>query len=362
MSMGCDSSVKVQKHSPLLILEKRGYLTNSIVVVINKTIEETIEINNKCRQNNSKMVYIMCSGLSGSLFVDALDEHIVMDTTGEIRESIQIKDIKYVNNMITIHCDMNYNLNIGDMVQFKYLQGTSINVLYDYEWYVVETNSNNFKIQSKCNFVFPLDFEFINGTIEYIMVPTTFNHNSLINMLSYTDNITNNINAILSNNYKDVMNEFILTKDIYFEPVTSIMCGIASTEIIKLISHKYIPTSQWFTWSDHSIFPKEVYITTESVLSYYKMLKVKLTEQNILMVGCGALGCEWLKILSQIGCGQKGTIDVVDMDNIEHSNLSRQYLFRPYHVGMMKCKVAIDMIKENNSTIQLNPYPFMLSR
>lgn len=48
------------------------------------------------------------------------------------------------------------------------------------------------------------------------------------------------------------------------------------------------------------------------------------------MVGCGALGCEYLKNFALMGvaCGPKGLITVTDNDNIELSNLNRQFLFR----------------------------------
>lgn len=48
------------------------------------------------------------------------------------------------------------------------------------------------------------------------------------------------------------------------------------------------------------------------------------------MIGAGALGCEYLKIFSLIGlcCSKEGKFKVVDDDQIEVSNLNRQFLFR----------------------------------
>jgi len=48
------------------------------------------------------------------------------------------------------------------------------------------------------------------------------------------------------------------------------------------------------------------------------------------MVGAGALGCEYIKAFSLmgIGCGSHGLITCTDNDNIEVSNLNRQFLFR----------------------------------
>lgn len=52
----------------------------------------------------------------------------------------------------------------------------------------------------------------------------------------------------------------------------------------------------------------------------------KLARMKVLVVGAGALGNEIVKNLALLGFRQ---MLVVDLDNIEHSNLSRSILFRP---------------------------------
>ena len=55
-----------------------------------------------------------------------------------------------------------------------------------------------------------------------------------------------------------------------------------------------------------------------------------------LKVGCGALGCEYLKGFALMGLGANGgVVHVTDMDRIEVSNLNRQFLFRKENVGMV---------------------------
>lgn len=60
------------------------------------------------------------------------------------------------------------------------------------------------------------------------------------------------------------------------------------------------------------------------------------------MVGAGALGCELVKAfaLMGIGCHEEGKVSVTDNDNIEVSNLNRQFLFRKPNVGHSKSEVA----------------------
>lgn len=63
------------------------------------------------------------------------------------------------------------------------------------------------------------------------------------------------------------------------------------------------------------------------------------------MVGCGALGCEFMKnfALNNICCGVDGKLIVTDADRIELSNLSRQFLFREHNVGQPKSIAASKM-------------------
>ena len=72
------------------------------------------------------------------------------------------------------------------------------------------------------------------------------------------------------------------------------------------------------------------------------------------MVGAGALGCEFMKQFALMGLGSKGgKVEVTDDDNIEVSNLNRQFLFRRNHVGQSKaitaCQVAMKINNKFNA-------------
>lgn len=64
------------------------------------------------------------------------------------------------------------------------------------------------------------------------------------------------------------------------------------------------------------------------------------------MVGAGGIGCELLKNLVLTGFEN---IVILDLDTIDVSNLNRQFLFRPHHVGQPKALVA------RESILSLNP-------
>jgi ubiquitin-activating enzyme E1 len=67
-----------------------------------------------------------------------------------------------------------------------------------------------------------------------------------------------------------------------------------------------------------------------------RSLQQQLQGLKLFLVGAGALGCEFLKNFAMmgIGCGsERGLVTVTDDDVIEKSNLSRQFLFRNWHIG-----------------------------
>jgi molybdopterin/thiamine biosynthesis adenylyltransferase len=73
----------------------------------------------------------------------------------------------------------------------------------------------------------------------------------------------------------------------------------------------------------------------------------RLIHARILVAGAGALGNEVLKSLALLGIGH---LSVVDLDDIEESNLSRCVLFRDKDIGLSKAYVATERIRELNPT------------
>ena len=76
------------------------------------------------------------------------------------------------------------------------------------------------------------------------------------------------------------------------------------------------------------------------------------------MVGAGALGCEYVKALALMGvsCGPNGSVTVTDNDNIEISNLNRQFLFRPADVGKPKSATACAKAKAMNPDLKVTAH------
>lgn len=144
--------------------------------------------------------------------------------------------------------------------------------------------------------------------------------------------------------------------------------GIVAQEIVKYTG-KFNPIRPWFYYENFSyVLPEEDTVERKVIENsrYRDQIALigeaahnKLESLDIFMVGAGALGCEFMKLfaLMGIGCGS-GRVEVTDDDNIELSNLNRQFLFRREHVGESKastvCKVGKLMNPKLNTEAHKN--------
>ncbi|KAL3809293.1 hypothetical protein ACHAXA_009417 [Cyclostephanos tholiformis] len=139
--------------------------------------------------------------------------------------------------------------------------------------------------------------------------------------------------------------------------------GAAAQEVIKA-SGKYTPIDQWVHHDEGILVVDECKSNIGPLLgSRYdnqisimgKDFQAQLANQRIFLVGCGALGCEYLKGIALMGAGtgKDGKIWVTDMDRIEVSNLSRQFLFRQDDVGHPKSVRGAMVVKRWNPLVNI---------
>lgn len=137
--------------------------------------------------------------------------------------------------------------------------------------------------------------------------------------------------------------------------------GVAAQEVIKKTG-KFTPIEQWIHHDDAVLSDVSGDIGSYAGTRYANQVTVTgpalmeaISKQKIFMVGCGALGCEYLKGLALMGaCTASGSqLIVTDMDSIEVSNLSRQFLFRQPDVGNPKSVTAARVVQGWNPELQI---------
>lgn len=84
----------------------------------------------------------------------------------------------------------------------------------------------------------------------------------------------------------------------------------------------------------------------------------KLKLANVLIVGCGGIGCTTAELLARAGVGK---ITLIDPDTVEMSNLQRQIAFTPQDVGFYKADILAKRLYQINPHIQVDLYVDHLS-
>jgi ubiquitin-activating enzyme E1 len=302
-------------------------IEKSVIVITNKTFTEINDNHSlkSLRDKKCKMVFGWDNHYSGCVYTDAGNCHNVKQPNDMVFESKKVDRIIDTTIFVENHGYLN-----GDVVSFNNLEG-ECSYLIGKEFHVFNSQKDSFQI----DLVEPV--KFING-----FVKKEHDHINIIHK-SIWDSEEREIMSFDIDKSNSIIDSLINTEyNNYCYPIISIIGGVVSAEVIKLVTYKYTPISQWFEFHDENIknFNSDI-------------SQINIQDLNILMVGCGALGCEWLKNLMMIGIKN---IDVTDPDHIEISNLSRQFLFRNKDVKESKSTVACNYIKNKDISMNLKPY------
>jgi ubiquitin-activating enzyme E1 len=165
----------------------------------------------------------------------------------------------------------------------------------------------------------------------------------------------------------DLMGKFASVSSGSLSPMAAIVGGLAAQEAIKACALKYTPITQFLYFDCIEVLPSTPLSPTDvaplgtrydgQIAVFGRTLQERMGEQHIFLVGAGALGCESLKNFSMMGvcCGTGGLMTVTDDDVIKKSNLSRQFLFRPWHIGQNKSISAVEQARAINSALNARP-------
>lgn len=168
------------------------------------------------------------------------------------------------------------------------------------------------------------------------------------------------------NAHEPTVKKFALFADTELPAFCAMFGGIVAQEIVKQTG-KYTPITQWIHYDALELLgnataepPRYIPVDGTPIGSRYdhqiacfgKRFQQLVGRQNLFLVGCGALGCEFMKAIAMIGLGcDGGKVHITDMDTIELSNLSRQFLFRREHIGKMKSESAAFVASKMNPSL-----------
>ena len=154
--------------------------------------------------------------------------------------------------------------------------------------------------------------------------------------------------------YRDLILQLSLCAAGQLSPMCAFMGGVVAQESIKACSGKFMPLHQWF-YVDFAEALPEVPLSADElrplgcrydgqIAVFGRAIQEQICKLNAFLVGAGAIGCEMLKNWAMMGvsCAADGSgvTHVTDMDSIERSNLSRQFLFRNADINRPKSVTA----------------------
>lgn len=84
----------------------------------------------------------------------------------------------------------------------------------------------------------------------------------------------------------------------------------------------------------------------------------RIGEGSVLLIGVGGIGCPAAAYLASSGVGH---IVLSDFDTVDETNLGRQVLYGPGHIGELKADVAAARLRKINPGINVTSIPERLS-
>ncbi|CAO1630239.1 unnamed protein product [Sympodiomycopsis kandeliae] len=381
-----------------------------VVVLTNATLQQQLEINDLTHGTSTHFIAADVRGLFGSVFNDFGKNFLVNDPTGEQPLSgmvVSVADDK--EGLVTTLDETRHGLEDGDYVTFSEVQGMEalngcqprkISVKGPYTFTIGDTSGlGQYKrggIFTQVKMPKSLDFKSLRESLkqpEHLIsdfakfdrpatlhaawqalsafwiksghLPRPRNKQDAAEVITLAKQI-----------FKDAGEEGDLVENVVQElafqatgdlsPMVAFIGGFVAQEALKACSGKFHPLVQHLYVDSLESLPDSVPKLPEAEFapqgSRYdgqiavvgKTFQDKIASARQFLVGSGAIGCEMLKNWSMMGLasGPNGAIDVTDMDQIEKSNLNRQFLFRTKDVGAFKADTAAAAVAEMNPDLK----------
>ncbi|NWT06925.1 UBA1 enzyme, partial [Mionectes macconnelli] len=376
-----------------------------VVVLTNSPLEEQLWVGDFCHSHGIKLVVADTRGLFGQLFCDFGDDMVVTDPNGEQPLSAMVSMVtKGCPGEVTCLDEARHGFETGDFVTFTEVEGmeelnrcgpVEIRVLGPYTFSIGDTSGFGDYVRggivTQVKMPKHIHFKrFRDALAEPEMMVTDFGKVERPSMMHWgwqglhrfmrqhgrPPRPRHQVVALTREVAAGAELDEELVRELAFQatgdlaPVNAFIGGLAAQEVMKAVSGKFTPITQWLYFDALECLPEEnrdSLLTEEQcrprnsrydgqIAVFGAELQAKLGAQKYFVVGAGAIGCELLKNFAMVGlgCGPEGSITVTDMDTIEKSNLNRQFLFRPWDVTKLKSERAAAAAREMNPALRVS--------
>lgn len=379
----------------------------AVVLMVNQTFAAQRAVDAICHANAIKFVSASSRGVFGSIFCDFGPSFTVTDTNGEQPRTVMISAITKENTpVVTCLDEQRHDLETGDYVTFTEVQGMvelnnakprKIKVIGPYTFALEHSDD----IASFADYIrggyatqvkMPQDITFkplseAAADPQYVhtdfakMDRTDTIHACFQALDQFPDTLPPRPGSVEDANTfaklvkvaqgepdAKVVEIFSRTCAGNLSPMAAGLGGIAAQEVLKAVSGKFMPIRQFMYMDCTEALP--VPLPSEAdcaprrsrydgqIAVFGAKFQARIENLKYFLVGAGAIGCEMIKNFAMmgIGAGPDGGIAVTDMDTIEKSNLSRQFLFRDTDIGRSKSTSAASAVIRMNPAVKVTSY------
>ena len=384
-----------------------------LAVTIPLPKDALIALNKKCRQVGAAFIYTITTGVFGQVFCDFGEAFVCADKDGNNPLTSQIESVFQEGDNVVIKVledQGRHGLETGDVVTFARLKGVDglqtnknykINVTGPFTFEIpgetvrdsdaqqgyitqvkqpvtIKFETYEKRLQEPGEFMLSDFAKFDRPNLLHIAYqaleeyrsesghfPTPGDVAAATKVLELTKSKSSDE---LTAAQERIVKQLASGSKAILSPMCAALGGIVGQEVLKACSGKFTPINGFFyldadeTLPDDLLPPDEVAAENSrydsQIAVFGKEMQQKLLNLRYFIIGAGAIGCEMLKnwALMGVACGPEGHVHVTDMDKIEKSNLSRQFLFRNTDINEFKSSTAAKAAQAMNPDFKITAY------
>ncbi|OHT15886.1 hypothetical protein TRFO_13733 [Tritrichomonas foetus] len=371
----------------------------SIILAEIRPFSEIAKISEICHRNRIQFIFAATIGPNAALFEDFTDKFVCVNPGGQPPREARVDRVTKSEQPMLALSQSDHDIVFGpnNKILFKDIGGMP-QLNGQVATIVKMVSPGNYRINLNTKSMKPFDGKAPKGKIIQIITPHEFSHkpieetleNSVSNFNAYdslllpvrnlfvaisrfmdenkrspslldkseVDQIFKYLPKNESVNIHPLISKAAMLYPTEYPPTVGMIGGCAAQECIKYITGIFLPTKeQWFVinrcdlimWNDDQV-PKLDGSRYDSITATVgNAVQEKMRDLSALIVGVGAIGCEYARYAALFGFKR---LSLIDNDTVELSNLTRQFLFRDKHQGMPKATVGREAILKVNQDIK----------